>query len=54
MTGTIFKEGNDVIGEMDWKLDNLRKDASVIIFLSLVNAVLLSIILSLVIIGVNL
>ncbi len=56
MNETIFKEENnivgDVIGEMDWKLDNLLKAASTIIFLLLVNTVLLCIILSLVLFGV--
>ena len=52
MTDSIFKEGNDVVGEIDWKLDKLCKAASVIIFLVLLNTVLLSIVLSLVIFGV--
>ena len=52
MNDTIFKEGNDVIGEMDWKLDNLLRAASGIIFLLLLNTMLLGVILSLVIFGV--
>lgn len=52
MAKTIFKEGNDVVGEIDWKLDNLRKAASAMIFLLLLHTVLLGIILSLVFFGV--
>ncbi len=49
MTDSIFKEGSDVIGVIDWKLDNLRKAASVCIFLLLLNGILLCIILGCVI-----
>ncbi len=53
MSGTIFKEGNDVIGEMDWKLDKLCKAAAVVIFILLIITGLLALILSLVIFGVT-
>ncbi len=53
MCDSIFKKGNDVVGEMDWKLDILCKAVSAIIVFLLINTVLLSIILSLVIPGVK-
>ncbi|KKM95446.1 hypothetical protein LCGC14_1188180 [marine sediment metagenome] len=53
MKYAIFKEGNDVVGEMDWKLDILCKAACAIIVLLLLNLLLVSIVLSLVIFGVK-
>ena len=53
MCDSIFKEGTDVVGEMDWKLDIICKAVSAIIVFLLLNLLLLSIILSLVIFGVK-
>ena len=53
MKHAIFKEGNDVVGEMDWKLDIICKAVSVIIVFLLLNLLLISIVLSLVIFGVE-
>ena len=51
MSKYVFKAGNGIVGEMDWKLDIICKAGYLIAFLLLLNLLLLSIILSLVIFG---
>ena len=51
MCDSIFKEGNGIVGEMEYKLDILCKAVSAIIVFLLLNLLLVSIILSLVIFG---
>ena len=51
MSKYVFKAGNGIVGEMEYKLDIICKAVSAIIVLLLLNLLLLSIILSLVIFG---